>query len=106
MDSRRYQEHLGEHLLLYLTRFCATNFTFMQDNASVHAKEYLQRNNFYIMDWPTRFPHLNSIENLWGIIVRDVYDYAWQYDKVNPLKIAIQQAWDRLSNEQLTALIK
>lgn len=110
MNSQKYQEMLNQHLLPYLGRFRAANLVLMQDNASVHAskstKEYLKRNNISTLDWPARSPDLNPIENLWGILVRDVYDNCRQYDMVQELKMAIQQAWERISTDQMSKLIK
>ncbi len=48
----------------------------MQDNypkyTSRKAKEWLWVNNIEVMEWPVRSPYLNSVENLWGDIKRDV----------------------------------
>ena len=57
------------------------------------------------MAWPARSPDLNPIENLWGILVRDVYAGCRQYDNVRDLKNAIRNAWNRVSTEIILNLI-
>ena len=49
-------------------------------------------------------PDLNPIENVWGMMVRDVYDNAKQYSSVVELKKAIKSAWDRISARNLKNL--
>ena len=38
-------------------------------------------------------PDLNPIENLWGIVARDVYAYGRQFSSVDELKRQIQCSW-------------
>ena len=43
-----------------------------------------------MLDWPARSPDLNIIENVWGILARDVYENARQFDNVKLLREAIE----------------
>ena len=44
-------------------------FSFQQDNETKHsaktAQEWLRENSVNVLDWPSRNPHLDAIENLW-----------------------------------------
>ena len=57
-----------------------------------------------MLGWPAKSPDLNIIENVWSILARDVYENSRQFDTVTQLKIAIEQAWERLSPEKLKKL--
>lgn len=108
INSIGYQKILADHLLPYFDRFRAENLTFMHDNASVHASastnKWISDRNIPLLEWPARSPDINPIENLWGQLVRDVYDNCRQYNTTNELKKAIQKAWDRVTLNQLTNL--
>ena len=58
------------------------------------------------MDWPSRSPDLNPIENLWGILVRAVYADGRQFSTVAELKDAIRAAWAAIKPEVLKKLIE
>ncbi|CAD6191403.1 unnamed protein product [Caenorhabditis auriculariae] len=80
----------GTHLLPYLRRRRRANMIYQQDNASVHASNstlaWFAANNVVLLDWPACSPDLNSVENLWSVLVRRVYANAKQYTTVNDLK--------------------
>ncbi|CAD6184809.1 unnamed protein product [Caenorhabditis auriculariae] len=88
----------GTHLLPYLRRRRRANMIYQQDNASVHASNstlaWFAANNVVLLDWPACSPDLNSVENLWSVLVRRVYANAKQYTTVNDLKRAIRAEWD------------
>lgn len=90
-------------------RFPSIRFIYQQDNASIHVSAdtegWLRRKKVTTLDWPARSPDLNPMENLWGILVRDVYADCRQFDNVNQLKEAIQKAWDRVPLDQLARLV-
>ena len=57
-------------------------------------------------EWPPKSPDLNPMENLWGILARDVYDNGKrQFDNLEELKFAIKTSWDSISNTILETLV-
>lgn len=110
MNSKNYQNVLENNLLPYIRRFPSISFTFQQDNASIHVSTdtegWLRKKKVPTIDWPARSPDLNPMENLWGILVRDVYADCRQFDNVNQLQEAIQTSWNRVALDQLSRLVK
>ena len=52
------------------------NAIFQQDNARPHTArlttQYLQANNVDAMEWPSKFPDLSPIEQVWDLLDRRV----------------------------------
>lgn len=108
MNSEDYIRILESHLEPYLQQYDHLELTFQQDNASVHSskvtKTYLQRSGINVMNWPAVSPDLNPIENVWGILVREIYDDGKQYNTVDELEVAIRNSWRTISTQTLQNL--
>jgi len=108
-DSVKYVETLRGYLLPFARDEYEEDYIFQQDNASIHSsrctKQQLLDMQVTLMDWPSKSPDLNPIENLWGILVRDVYANGKQYDNKEQLKTAVLAAWDRIPVTTLETLI-
>ena len=77
---------------------------FLQDNAANHSakttSEYLQQLDFSgprLMKWPACSPDLNSIENLWSLLKRQVYRDGRQFSSKDALWEAILDAAHAIS---------
>lgn len=110
MKSGDYQAVLEEHLKPYLGRFRSAKLTFQQDNAAIHAskstKDWLAKSKIPVLAWPAISPDLNPMENVWGMMVRDVYDNGKQYTTVAELREAIKSAWNNVTAKSLENLNK
>jgi hypothetical protein len=57
------------------------------------------------MKWPTKSPDLNPIENVWGLLVRRVYDGGRQVSTIEELKRAILHDWKALDKNYLRKFV-
>uniref|UniRef100_A0A1I7X7S9 DDE_3 domain-containing protein n=1 Tax=Heterorhabditis bacteriophora TaxID=37862 RepID=A0A1I7X7S9_HETBA len=105
MNSVEYQNVLGHRLVPYLQRFPGVSFTFQQDNATIHAsrstKTWLEENDVATMDWPSRFPDLNPMENLWAILACQIYADNRQFETVKNLETGISNVWSELDQSAI-----
>jgi len=108
IDSKTYQKTLEDNLLPYFRNLTGDNGLFQQDNATCHKSasttQWFKDNNINLLEHPSRSPDLNPMENLWGILARDVYEGGRQFDNVNDLKRQISVSWDKISNSTLQNL--
>lgn len=109
MTSQDYVKVLTDHLLPFRQRFRRIKFIFQQDNAPIHVSNvtmnWFQAKNVDVMSWPARSPDLNPMENVWGIIVRRVYENNRQFETIEELKCEILKAWRELAPNILENLV-
>ena len=101
MNSEKYCQVLANCLLSFASEECLENRIFQQDNALCHKRKYtmdfLSDNYVGTLPCPARYPDINIIENMWGILVRDVYKDCRQFGSKEELKRAIHKAWNEIS---------
>ena len=110
MNSEVYQRVLHETLVLWANPFSDENTIFMQDNASIHRSNstmaWLENHNIPVLQWPTRSPDMNPIENMWGELTRLVYANGKQYQNVLELQNGINTALGEIDINYINNLYK
>ncbi|GAB0099677.1 hypothetical protein DMENIID0001_155640 [Sergentomyia squamirostris] len=77
MCSKKYIELLEEVFIEFGESLLDSDYIYQEDNAAIHTsrltKAWLAEKKIKLLPWPARFPDLNLIENLWGILANTVY---------------------------------
>lgn len=101
MNARAYQGMLNEHLVGIGRQLEGRRWLFQHENATIHNAastiSWLQHKNVKkvpVMDLSSLPPDLNSIRNLWGMLVRMVYCNGRQLENTKELKDAIRTCWN------------
>lgn len=75
-------------------------FIFQQDNCSIHvsklSKSWTESNFDNVLDWPSKSPDLNPIENVWRLMSRIVYEHG-QFETINSLWECIHKTVNNLN---------
>lgn len=100
MDSQYYVDVLGSSSLPSADDMFGGDWIFQKDNAAVHSsnliKSFLEANGIEVLDCPAKPLDLNTIENLWGQLVRCVYASGRQCYSVVELQDAIMNTWNSI----------
>lgn len=82
----------------------------MDDGAAYHTSKFTRKfcrdAGFLRMKWPTQSPDLNPIENLWRIIKIRISGRRHRIRNVDEMKVAIQEEWERLTEEDFQKCIE
>lgn len=104
-----FNEVLRVDLVPFGEQLGGPEWIFQHDGAKIHecaAKSPdFRRSIPRLLDWPSRSPDLNPVENVWAIIVNDVYADGRQFDRVSDLREAIIVAFNRLDITVVQRLI-
>ncbi|GBM12683.1 Transposable element Tc3 transposase [Araneus ventricosus] len=100
MNSVLYQIMLAASLLPVASLITSGDWRFQQDIASGYVlcttKSWMKPKKVKPFQWPTPSPALNPSENLWGIMVRNVYKNGRQYINKSDLKNTIKNFWSKI----------
>lgn len=109
MNSEKYINMLEVELITFTDDYMDGDFTFQQDNASIHvsrqSRAWFNEKEIDLLEWPACSPDLNPIENLWGILARRVYANGCRYESVNELYVAVCNAWREIPQTIIDSLI-
>jgi len=101
INSEIYQNMIGPQLEKFAEAMCGPQWIFQQDNAPIHcsmsSKNWFLSKDIHVMVWPPLSPDLNPIENIWGILARDIYSGGCQYENIKALRDAILRSWEKIS---------
>ena len=83
---------------------------YQQDNCSIHKSKstlsFLKKQKkYHILEWPSKSPDLNPIENIWGHLTYKIYGNGQRYYSLKELEKAIFKEWELLDKKYLKNLI-
>ncbi len=103
MDRYVYKSILEEDLSYTIQHTCEQlnlrrdQIIFQQDNDSKHTStvvlEYLNRQDYQLMDWPAQSPDLNPIENMWRLLKIRLNEYDTPPKGMNELYERVVHIW-------------
>ena len=85
-----YLQILEANLPSFAAKHFSGDYFFQQDNAPAHSagvtKAWFAENSIAVLKWPAKLPDLSPIENLWGLMAREVYENGQrQFNNVEEL---------------------
>lgn len=106
-DSTHFMAFMEEQVLPAIRELVGDDFVLQQDRAPTHTSAYSMGRfadlGVELLDWPSRSPDLNLIENCWSMISNIVYD-GKQYESANDLWGAIDSAVSYINAHKQEAL--
>ncbi|KAM8711582.1 hypothetical protein ACLKA7_012149 [Drosophila subpalustris] len=85
-----------------------TEFVLQDHNWMSHAlptaQELLNSEGLKTQKWPTIAHDLNIMENIWGWLIREVFDGGRKFSRKDDLIFRIKEAWSRLPHDLITNL--
>lgn len=107
-NSESYRSLLKDYAVPLINQFYGTSWTLQQDNCSIHVSkfmmEYYNEANISLLDWPSRSPDLNIMENIWKMLSDHVYDGLQPRNKVE-LRLKIYEAVEFLNDTRTENIV-
>jgi len=112
LTATRYRQILQTHLVPICDDIEAEydeHAVFQQDNATPHVAhatlDWLDEHGIDYLEWPSKSPDLNPVENIFGMLARRVYLENRQFATLDELRDAIHQSWDEITQEDIAAVV-
>lgn len=99
---------LRDRLVPAVQQLGVAGWMLLMDNAPAHTahvtQQYIANTNISVLpSWPANSPDLNPIENVWGMIKKQVY--GSHYTSLAELKAAVEAAWEAIPVHTLQNLM-
>ncbi|GFW05725.1 transposable element Tc3 transposase [Trichonephila clavipes] len=108
-QSTGYRDKVLELYVRLFRGAVGPDFIFLDDNAPCHRAVlidgFLETENIQRMSWPENSPDLNPIEYVWDMLARQIAALSYPPSSVTELKRALQEAWNRFSQQFIHHLI-
>ena len=106
----RYRDEIVRPLIIPTLQAMGPGATLMDDNATPHrarvVNDYLRQQQVPRLDWPSRSPDLNPIENFWDHLERRVHNNHPPPVDLHQLFQFLQQEWNAMPQQTLVTLIQ
>jgi transposase len=103
LNSPEYISILNNIMLPSVSLLYPDQFLFQQDNCPVHTahivQDWFRQNNIHIVDWPSRSPHLNPIENVWGLLVKKIQRQNLRPRNVEEMLEILHNTWETIEDD-------
>lgn len=109
LTAQRYIEEVLANYVVPFAPFIGDDFVLMQDNARPHSArcvtEYLEEVGIEKLNWPACTPDGNPIEHVWDMLGRRVRSRAVAPTTLNDLRMALQEEWQNIPQNDIRELI-
>ena len=100
MTAKMYRDEVLKPYARLFRGVVGPEFNLMDDNTrpqrALLVDEFLESEDIYRMDWPSRSPDLNPIERVWDALGRAIVNRNPPSRTIQCLKTALLKEWDEL----------